>query len=327
MRESPLVSVFVPTFNQVQFVDEAIASAIDQDYEPLEVIVPDDGSTDGTVEAIQRWTARYPDRMVPLIGLPHVGVTQNCNRGLRACRGKYIAFSAGDDVLLPGKIAAQVEWMEEDPKRVLCGHDVDIFDSDTGETLSLWTDHSPLRAGEGPLATVNGPLFAGPSIMVRASALPRTGYDHRLAYSSDTKLWLDTLSRGGKYGYVSGILSRYRRHARNLSSTGDVARVEATLEDLIKFYELVQLEYPQFAAVCRAKHVRLHLRLVELHLRGGHRELAQQQLVELARKLQIPGGRALANAMGLIPTAMIVAIADAARAARRVIGTTPQPIR
>src|SRR5438128_463489 len=89
---NPLVSVIVPTYNQLDFIAEALDSVLEQDYENLQIVVGDDGSTDGTVEIIRQFAKRYPRRLIPLDGLPHLGITANCNRCLRACNGKYIAF-------------------------------------------------------------------------------------------------------------------------------------------------------------------------------------------------------------------------------------------
>ena len=145
----PLVSVIVPAYNQVGFIEEALLSAVEQDYENLEVIAADDGSTDSTDELILEIARNYPKRLTALVGKGHLGITGNCNRALSACRGKYVSFHAGDDVLLPGKIRKQVEWLEEDPRRVLCGHDVEFFSSATGKRLYLWSDATPVCARLG----------------------------------------------------------------------------------------------------------------------------------------------------------------------------------
>ena len=107
----PLVSVMLPAYNQEEFVREAIESAADQSCSNLEVVVSDDGSTDGTVDIILECARKYPGRVIPLVNQPHFGITGNCNRNLKACKGRYIAFSAGDDVFLPGKITKQVEFI------------------------------------------------------------------------------------------------------------------------------------------------------------------------------------------------------------------------
>src|SRR5262245_5236516 len=131
MTAEPLVSVCLPAYNQAAYIDEAIASAVHQDYDNLEVICGDDGSTDGTAERIGAWAERYPRRVVPLLG-SHVGMTGNCNRIFARLRGKYVISHAGDDVFLPGKVRTQVDWLEEDERRVMCGHAAEAFDGENG---------------------------------------------------------------------------------------------------------------------------------------------------------------------------------------------------
>ena len=199
MTRAPLVSVVIPTYNQFDLVDDAIRSAVTQDYEALEIVVSDDGSTDGTIEKIRRWAQEYPGRVIGLIDQPHLGITGNCNRGLHASHGEYVAFGAGDDMFLPGKLSAQVAWFEEDPGRTLCGHDVEVFESESNKRLYLWSDRHPLRAGTGAAGVLAGAAYVSSSVMIRRSSIPPYGFDARFPVSSDTKLWVDCLSGGGRY--------------------------------------------------------------------------------------------------------------------------------
>jgi len=176
----PLVSVFMPTFSHVKFIDDAIRSAVEQDYANLEVVVGDDGSTDGTRERVREWAARYPARVLDASG-EHVGIVGNCNRVLKGCRGKYIAMTSGDDLFLPEKISRQVAWMEEDDDRVMCGHEVEAFDLASGQTLFSTRSTIRLTTGEGAASYVSRmQLFPGNSMLLRAAALPVGGYDERV---------------------------------------------------------------------------------------------------------------------------------------------------
>lgn len=272
----PLVSVFMPAYNQVEFVAEALQSAVDQDYPNLEVVAGDDGSVDGTDDIIRDYARRYPDRVKPIVGEPHVGLTPNCNRTFKTCTGKYIACFAGDDMYLPGKITRQVEWLEADERRVMCGHDVEAFDSDTGRRLSLDSDHGPLRAGRGAEAIVRyGPAYSGVSIMVRASAIPSSGFDERLPIVSDWKFQIDYLAAGGEYGFIEGVYARYRRHVRSVSL--DLMRPQY-LEDKFKLLDLVEATYPHLARACRHARARLLYVVGSERLLRGDRTAARQYL-------------------------------------------------
>jgi glycosyltransferase involved in cell wall biosynthesis len=249
----PLVSILIISYNQASFIDQTLTSALEQDYEPLEVVISDDNSTDGTAEIIQAYAARYPTRLKAITGGDRLGITGNCNRALRACTGRYIAFQGGDDILLPGKITAQVAWMEADPARVLCGHDVDVFESATGRTLYRWGARYSMPVGRGARAFVErGCLYAAMTIMVRASAMPARGFDERIAIASDWKFWIDCLASGGQYGLIEGTYSRYRRHqssATNLSHA-DQQKVAALRADSLLTLDLVAAEHPHLRQAC-----------------------------------------------------------------------------
>jgi glycosyltransferase involved in cell wall biosynthesis len=255
----PFTSIFLCSYNQVAYIDEAIRSAVQQDYENLEVVVGDDGSTDGTVDKILAWTERYPHRIVPVLG-EHLGITGNCNRLLRACRGKFVIFHAGDDVLLPGRVKSQVEWFEQDDRRVLCGHDVEAFDSDTGQRLYVTSDSRRLRTGLGARRAIEE-FGAVPdlSLAIRASALPPGGYDERVGIVSVFKLQVDVLAGGGEYGYVPGVLARYRVHRESLSrrSHTEPETHRAFFEGMLTALALTEGQHPDLVPTCKKARARL----------------------------------------------------------------------
>jgi len=244
----PLVSISIVTYNQVEFIRETLSSALDQEYENLEVVIADDASTDGTSEVILEYAKKYPSRLVPVFGRVNLGLTGNSNRALKKCRGRYVAFQGGDDVLLPGKIRKQVDWMEENENRVLCGHDVEVFDSKTGRCLYFWSDRIPLKSGKGPRKIIRyGVPYCATSIMIRSSVLPPYGFDERLPVVSDWKLWIDCLASGGHFGYIDGVYARYRRHSHNITDT----HFQIRQDDQFVTLALVESHYPHLVESCR----------------------------------------------------------------------------
>lgn len=279
----PLVSVMSPTYNQKTFVQEAIESAAEQDYSNLEVIVSDDGSTDGTVDTILECARKYPGRVIPLVNQPHLGITGNFNRNLNSCKGKYIAFCAGDDVLLQGKISKQVEWMEEDEQRVLCGHDVEIFDSRTGQTIKTYSTPSRFREGCGATMFVRyGTQILVQSIMVRFKALPSYGFDERLPIVSDWKLWIDCLASDGLFGYIGGVYSRYRRHDHNI--TDDEKTLENRFTDNLFTLAIVETAYPHLVPHCRYFRAGIFFNLGKLYLKKRQTQYARNYFLAALRQ-------------------------------------------
>lgn len=241
--DPPLVSVMLITYNQEQFVVEAIESILSQDYPSFELIVADDGSRDGTPAIIADYARRYPDRVVPVLNPVNRGITANCNSGLARVRGKYFTHVGGDDMLLPGKLAAQVAWLEADPDRVLCGHQVEVFyddDSVPPHPLSATLPH-----GRGPAHLLRHAGFGALSVMVRTDALPAHGFEPSLPMVSDYMLWAEVLAAGGTFGAVDRTLARYRQHSTNVT----LRRME-TLVEVEKYYAVFAERHPRYAADC-----------------------------------------------------------------------------
>lgn len=241
MSEQPLVSIHIITYNQIDFIHETLTSALEQDYENLEVVVADDGSTDGTAEVILEYAEKYPNRLVPLVGGPNLGITGNSNRGLKACKGKYIAFQGGDDVLLPRKISTQVAWMEEDENRVICYHNVEVFDSNSNRALYSWFDKVEPYQGKSVELLKNQAFMCACSVMVRITPVTeKIVFDASVPISSD---WLYEFEiaelSGGYIGCLLPVYARYRRHDSNITNVGDhfIDDWNATLEVLKRKYD------------------------------------------------------------------------------------------
>lgn len=250
--EWPKVSVVIVSYNQKPFIAKAIEGAVSQKYENLEVVVSDDGSTDGTADVIAEWQSRYPGRIIALLNKSNAGVTRNFNRALQACTGDFITFLGGDDVMLPGKIEAQVRWFMKDVRRALCGHQIEFIDKHG--TVSINTLPSKLESGVGPENFIrHGAQLPGQSIMVRSSCVPKHGFDVAIQIASDLLFWIEVLSLGGEYGYVDDVFVQYRDHENNVSK-----QYSEMLVDAENTYKIIVARYPAYRAIAEdsmTKHV------------------------------------------------------------------------
>jgi glycosyltransferase involved in cell wall biosynthesis len=270
----PKVSVLIPSYNQESVIEQTLMSALTQDYEDLEVVVTDDASQDRTPQILKDLQAKYPERLRIFVHQTNLGVTKNHTRGLFECRGDFIAFQDGDDLFLPGKIKKQVAFMLERPDCTISSHDVDVFDSETGKTLYLWSQRFGRREGGISELVRYGNYLSSVSVMVRRSHLPEYGYDDRIRIGSDWLLWLEVLARGkGKICYLDEVLARYRRH------TGNLTNVSAwKYEDQLITLALVETKWPSLLFPAR-------MRRSEIQFMAGLSASSQRKLRDAARYL------------------------------------------
>ncbi|MBA4365777.1 MAG: hypothetical protein C0398_07275 [Coprothermobacter sp.] len=243
----PLVSISIITYNQAQWIRACIESALVQDYPNLEIVVADDRSTDGTNEIVQSLALEYPGIVKPVFSQVNEGITRNSNKALRHCKGKYVALCAGDDVLLPDKVRKQVAWLEEDDRRVLVGHYVDVKNVTLETSEGIYRTGPAGEQGVGCREVVRhgaGSTFLGSSVMVKRVALPRCGFDDRIDVASDWKLIIDVIGESGAWGTVPEVLSVYRRHGGNTT----LLRRRQIMDDTIRTLGLVESERPWLRA-------------------------------------------------------------------------------
>ena len=171
----PTVSVLMGAYNYEQYVGRAIGSALEQEYPPdrLEIIVVDDGSTDGTAAVVADLAARHPGR-IRLIRQPNGGATAATNRALAEATGDLICLLDADDVWLPAKTRRQVQMLLERPELGMVFSDMFVVDAEeriTGAFARLGRRHDPqapvrARAGRqrGHAVLDHDPRVAAPAV-------------------------------------------------------------------------------------------------------------------------------------------------------------------
>lgn len=247
---SPLVSVCIITYNQRQFVHETLHSVLNQDYDNLQIVVADDGSTDGTVDIILDYAKKFPDKIVPLIGGINLGITGNSNRGLNSCTGEYIAFLGGDDLFLPNKISTQVLLMEQDANIIMSYHDVELFNSEDNKIIRFYNSGKKSAFPETGRASkvvkkviqTGNSFIASSSVIVRRDALPSGYFDERVPVASDWLMWIEVLAGANKNKtivFIPDVLGRYRRHTGNITTM--IGRYSS---DLLVILAITEDKYP-----------------------------------------------------------------------------------
>lgn len=242
--ELPLVSVAIITYNQKGYLRECIESVLTQDYSNLEVVVADDGSTDGTQDMLREYAAKYPGMFVLVLSDKNRGITNNSNSAHFACSGKYIAWMGGDDLMLSDKINKQVNFMENNPDCTICYHDLDVFESHTGRRINLFSEKNKPREGGVKVSIRHGVFNGACSSMVRKNKTPEYGYDESIPVASDWLYWVETLMNGGEIRYINEVLGRYRRHDGNV--TNIKAGIGQNVLDHLNSCNLIMTKYPKY---------------------------------------------------------------------------------
>lgn len=219
----PLISVIVPAYNCAAYLGSALDSIFAQSYPQLEVLVVDDGSTDGTVAVAQRYGER-----VRVISQTNAGPAAARNRGLASARGEFIAFLDGDDLWLEGKLLQQARYLLRRPEAsIVYGHfhrwesrpDGSFSPADefaTGATeesldpaLSGWIYHRLLIDSEVHIITA----------LIRATVIDEIGiFDETLKVGEDYDFWL-RVSRRFQLYKLARPLALYRIHGNNTTAT------------------------------------------------------------------------------------------------------------
>lgn len=204
MTGHPLVSCVVPVFNGAPFLQDAIASIEAQSWRPIEIIVVDDGSTDGTPDVIGAMGTR-----VHALRQENAGPAAARNAGLRLARGEFVAFLDSDDEWLPHKLEAQMARFEARPELQVC----------LSRAQHWWVSGLEHEAATLDDAFNGSAQTGGISVtMMRRTVFDRVGLlDEALRHLD----WTEWLLRAGDSGAVieilPDVLARRRIHDNNMS--------------------------------------------------------------------------------------------------------------
>ncbi|MEM6553191.1 MAG: glycosyltransferase family 2 protein [Planctomycetota bacterium] len=217
---SPRVSVVLPVYNAMPYLDEAMASVLGQSLEDFELIAINDGSTDGSAACLRSWAER--DGRVRLVDRENRGLVATLNEGIGLARAALIARMDGDDVCEPLRLERQVEYLEGHPEVVACGSQAVIID-ERGWSYSLSRfpqEHEALEA-----ALLKGQcLVLHPSVMMRTGVVRGLGgyraglaEGERVDLCEDLDLWLRITERHRMVNLEQRLI-RYRKHTGSITS-------------------------------------------------------------------------------------------------------------
>jgi glycosyltransferase involved in cell wall biosynthesis len=228
MTDLPLVSVVMPAYNVDWCVRRAIDSVLAQSFRAWELIVVNDGSTDGTKAALSSY-----GKAIRVIDQENRGMSAARNAGIKAARGALVAFIDADDYWLPDKLGRQVELLQTRPDIGFCSTSARI-ENPGGEFLNLWQFR---HNGTDVLQTLfaeNAAIAGGCSaVIARKELLDQVGlFDERLRGFEDPDLWIRLAAVTG-YACIDEALVVVMRRENSVSRNLYEMR-KATLSSMSK---------------------------------------------------------------------------------------------
>lgn len=193
-RLAPKVTVLIPVHNRPQFVDEAIRSVVQQDFDDFELLVVDDGSTDDTAAVLESWRRRDP-RVVVVTSPTNLGIPAALNLGLSHASGAFIARLDSDDLMRPHRLAAQVAVLENRREVTLVSSAYEIVDL-AGNHLHTWKGDEPHEVMAFLLNFYNAVGGGGQIMFRRDDVLDEGGFSVDHPATEDYELWVRLLRRG-----------------------------------------------------------------------------------------------------------------------------------
>ena len=207
--DTPLVSVVIPTYNDGEYLSQALQGVLEQSYQNLQIIVVVDGSNDATEQVL----ASFADPRIEVIWQENTGIVGALNRGFAAVAGTYIARMDADDLMPNDRIEKQLKYLQQNPEVVACGTDYEMFGDKSGI----------IRMPRNPnLATARflfGTAVAHPSALFRAAPVTLNGlkFNKEYEYAEDFKFFSELIS-WGKITNLPFVGLHYRTHAGQISS-------------------------------------------------------------------------------------------------------------
>ena len=240
-----LVSIIVPSFNQNQFIARTLDSILSQAYRPLEVIVCDGASSDGTVETLRRYAAVHTE--LRWLSEPDSGPADAVNKGLALARGEIAAIQSSDDIYYPGALETVAKIFQREPD---CGFVIGDYNGINERDEILYSEKIPEFSWEAYFA--RSLCIPQSSIFFRTALARALGGWNSKYFSCDLDFWLRLLLRTRAL-HAGCILSGWRLYkGQRTHSPASAAPIWRGYWQMIEDSEDLRLATPRVQQLARA---------------------------------------------------------------------------
>lgn len=273
------ISVIIPAYNAASTIARAIDSVIRQQNIFFEIIVVDDGSTDGTGDII---LSHYKSR-VTLLRQENCGPAAARNYGIYTAKGEYVAFLDADDEWLPGKLQLQVEALEAQPTAGMCFTDMEHWEADE-LCLSSYLHSKMYKFASGNNVyekLLNQCFIFTPTVVVRKTVLEEVGcFDDTMKIAEDYDLWLRIAELYPVIFLDMSLLRRYR-HGCNITSN-----TKLYLDSHIKIMDRLlkkHQKHEQYRNIIKRRLAKFHYELAYFYREGDNPMIARTHYSQASR--------------------------------------------
>lgn len=219
-RGFPTISIVMPCWNTVDYIERSIRSVVEQDYSNIELFIKDGGSTDGTVDIIKHYAKKYP-QIIKWVSSKDKGQTDAINYGLEKVKGEIMTYLNADDIYKPGSLKKVADFFIKNPDKMWVFGKCDIIDGDDKEIRRWITNYKNFwlqNYSYYTLLILN--YISQMTVFWRREAYKKVGkFDVQQKYVMDYEYWL-RLGERFKPGFIPEYIASFRIVPTTKSSTG-----------------------------------------------------------------------------------------------------------
>ena len=215
--KNPLISCIVPYFNSEKYIAECITSLLNLSYDPLEIILIDDSSTDHSNQIVSDIICDNSNRNIKFIHIRNTtnrGISYSKNQGIKVMNGDFFFFTGSDDVVLPNRISEPISYLELNPNVDIVYSDIEIWHQSKGKKVKRGFPEE-MTNQNAFLYQLKRSYFWSGVLFARRSATQE--FDDTLSSAVDYDWYFRHFLKGTSIHFINSSLASYRMHSRNSS--------------------------------------------------------------------------------------------------------------